>query len=722
MKLTGRVVGVALFVAAPQAQDDDLAPGAIFVSSRDYATRSVDAWSAEFERSEFTAHDALWSVVRHGDSPETRARLLDWADRTKDASRRVEIDAVLHHWGVEHLCAQDFDTRYEDALFPDIEDSAETDDELLAALDHMDASVCLPAAVRLARRERTIDVALRKIVRELFTRTQGQWADSASLVAQAGTLVDAGGESDDEIAPWARALRHAQGFAGSAADRAVGRLLVAPESDDALRLFLLRRVGFSPSADASEVARALVPCIDRDDEIGGVARWILSSVALPRLAWSVSVLRHEDLHDERATNPDALGDVGDDVGIALGRFVRSAAAAGTLSPERLVVLAPLIASSSSIAEAMTSVLEDLVREDSALSTAALFVGTHAGLETPAIRDAVLAWWKACDGRSSALAWAPCLREPSEEVRAEIRAAYRRSSPATNRAFLPVFLGNRMSDADEEPALREIAERMTSSIAIDEREAWATFYDAGLGGTFDELSFVPHRTNVLRLAVSLRTARRRGDEEGAANLTRALLDGVRSWLAPAGASSFSELDAVAFRVLADLDVGDPGFDRACVAYLVRRNGSERKPYADFVRRYLVTRRLSLELSPFVFRETNFFASDPRDLDLLAAQGELALETISRWPRLTPTDSLYGPRIPIQDYERRLRVTRLTPRQLDDLALAARWAVAADRARIFNVVAGHRLDAKGIREAIDAAKSDLDERVRIAAQEASRALGP
>lgn len=723
MKLAGLTVGVALIVGSARPQDDDLAPGAIFVSSRDYATRSVDAWTAEFERSELSSHDALWSVVRHGDSAATRSKLLDWADRTKDASRRIDIDAVLHHWGVEHLCAQDFDTRFEDALLPEVEESDASDEELLAALEHEDASVCSAAAVRLARRERTIDVALRRIVRELFTRTQGKWADSASLVAIARPTPGVDGESDDTIGPWARALRHAQGFAGSAADRAVGRLLVAADTDDASRLFLLRQVGFSPGADAGVVARALDPCLGRDDEIGATARWIVRNVALPQRELGRRPLRHEDLHDARGAMPDALGGVGREVGIALGRFVQSAARAGTLSPEDLTEFAALLASSPAIAEAMTPVLEELVRDDSTLSAVALGVATHAGLETPFLRDAVLAFWKLCDGRSAdAMAWAPCLREASEEIRAEIRAAYRRSSPATKPAFLSVFLGNGMIDADEEPALRELVERVTSPIGSLGDDEWTKLYDEGLVGMFDEIPFVPHRINVLRLAVSLRTARRSGDGEAAADFTRALLDRVRGGLAPGGAPSFSELDGVTFRVLADLDVGDPGFDRACVEYLVRRNGSERKPYADFVRRYLVTRRLPLELSPLVFREYNFFASDAHDLDLLAAQGELALETIARWPRLEPTDSIDGPRIPIREYQRRLSVTRLTPRQLADLAFAARWAVAVDRARVFELVAQHRLDTTAIREAIDAATADLDERVRNAAQEARRALGP
>lgn len=93
-----------------------------------------------------------------------------------------------------------------------------------------------------------------------------------------------------------------------------------------------------------------------------------------------------------------------------------------------------------------------------------------------------------------------------------------------------------------------------------------------------------------------------------------------------------------------------------------------------------------------------------------------EPLARWPRLRVESRWNGsPRLDLSGLERILRVTALTPADHHDLPRALRHCIAVDRLETLRFVKRHGLASEELRAAIEAARTDCDERVRALAKE-------
>jgi hypothetical protein len=652
------------------------------VPSIEFASRPLSAWCDEFEGSGHLSHDALWCVYWHGPDDTITTKLVEWLAVTPSESIRAELEVILHHRGIPHPCTQrGLDDLAFDIARPDL---ATPTLELQAALDSRDPGRVLDAASALVRRDEDAAFA----VRSVLMRT----AMDPLLVR---ALVD---------------------FAGMPADRAICDLLDDLHVDFAVKEHVLTTIGFSVGANVDVVATTLARFASRADAIGATARRRFVDVLFGEDPWrDWNAADGDTLHfvahwpkRTRIEDSNAARMFGD----ALAHWLAALPATSCPDASEFWLVLEAARRSDAIARSITPALLPWLEESPERATFARGILAHAGCIDAALQDAVAKYWNArADDSTNADGVAPCLREYAAPTWTAFERAFASASDDDRaRCMLPLADAGKL-DGNREPLARASIDAAAKARAFGAGWSGSHLFELGARGTFEVVDGASDLTNIYRLAITARTLRDSGGDPS--KPLHQLQDILRTTPEPQGVFGFTDTYAWGFDVMSKLAMGTPEFDRWCVDWLVR-DGDD-KYHEEDIAAYLATRELAAELRPFVFHARGMFV-DTLFPDLFVRQGELALETLARWPRLRVESRWKGsPRLDLSGLERILRLTALTPADHHDLARAMRHCIAVDRLEALRFVKRHGLASDELRAAIAAARTDCDDRVRALAQE-------
>lgn len=657
-------------------------PSAPFLPSVEFATRPRSAWCDAFEASGHQSHDALWCVYWHGPDEAASAKFVEWLAATPSDAIRAEIEVILHHRGIAHPCTQrGLDDLAFDLVRPDT--GAPTLD-LQAALDSRDPGRILDAASALVRRNEDPEFAVRCVLQ----RT----AMDPTLVR---ALVD---------------------FAGMPADRAICDLLDDLHVDFAVKEHVLTKFGFSVGVDVGVVAATLARFAMRDDAIGATARRRFVDVLFGEDPWrDWDAADGDTLHfvahwpkRTRIEDSNASRMFGD----ALAHWLAALPATSCPDASEFWLVLEAARRSDAVARSITPTLLPWLQDGPERATFARGILAHAGCVDAALQDVAARYWRACaDDPANAGGVMPCLREYAPPTWSAFERAFAVASDDDRARRMLALADAGKLDGDREPLARASIDAAAKARAFGAGWIGSHLFELGARGTFEVVDGASDLTNIYRLAITARTLRDSGGDP--TEPLHQLLDILRTTPEPQGVFGFTDTYSWGFDVLSKLAMGTPEFDRWCVDWLLRDEAN--KYHEEDVTMYLGTRELAAELRPQVFHARGMFV-ETLFPDLFVKQGELALETLARWPRLRVESRWKGsPRLDLSGLERILRVTALTPADHHDLARAMRHCIAADRLEVLRFVKRHGLVSDELTAAITAARADCDERVRALAKE-------
>lgn len=712
--MKGAVVAVvlgALGLAATRAR-----AGEPFLPYFECLGATLDEWLSRFEDSGGRSSQALWCVFYRDDGSErVREALRRWHRESVDERVRKEVLTILTHWGeaVEEAPALEdaalpvpgplqyaLATRPFAPPFAPLEGDAVG---LRAALTGSDRIARARAALTLMRSPEDVSAVIRTLVLALREETRGTWR--GRVVPSSEPWVNA-----PELT--GHALEWCVEYAGDAADAALAAIIEDRGVDDELRLFILRQVPFSRHASAGVVGDALLGVVEADGgKMGRNALARLLQMASPQRSGDRDDRPHVSnwfLFSDRAQQPLADPVLEAVLGRAIGARLRVELGREELSAEFVDEALAIARRSARVREAVLPVLAPALEREGAPRDAILYALVSLGEHGAAVRNADVRRLDSMQRPSSEdLQVVPCLAKHDAET---VAALARLAARLDHRRLLahPLLIGGLLHP--EGPTL---GREFLAECDVDGGYTWTLLYDLGLRGEPALQDGDAPLARLMKLAITVRTSRERG--VAAERETAALLDAMRACVDGQGyGARWHDVHGEAFRVVGELGIATPESLNWSLEYLRTSLGVHLGAAAEMLTHFRLDRRQQALLCQL----RDAFGSIRPYLEVLACQGASSLERVAEIRALFAHPlrdaRTLAPRIDLDVLDAVLRITRPTVRERAWLAAAIEGGVCSDRARALAIVGARGVDTPEIRAAVERAASDVDSKVRAAAE--------